>query len=313
MNAVVSELLAAAVVVAVDVRAVDLAPDAGGVPGSAPGLAVGTGTIDVELVEVVKGRVHAAPGEHVRVPVAVTSNADLWASVHVGDRLVAFTGGGSTDLAVLLTPEHCTSLRPAGGGPGGSAGGVLADVRLARAVQRRSPTVDRLLAEAHRRRGEGGAVFARYVWVAVRDAVRADAARFDMLMGTAEDPGTRLDAQQVYLVAAFEDMTFGADFPADRRARLVRAMLRVALDPRVGEWRAALLGTYVPTLVRAPLPTALVASDVFSPATADLRDAVRTELGDPRDPATDSPGLLAWLDADADARTGTGVTPDGGG
>ncbi|GAA3816148.1 hypothetical protein [Cellulomonas soli] len=308
MNAVVSELLAAAVVVAVDVCAVDLAPGAGGVPGSAPGLAVGTGTIEVELVEVVKGRVHAAPGEHVRVPVSVTSNADLWASVHVGDRLVAFTGGGSTDLAVLLTPEHCTSLRPAGAGSAGEdPPGVLADVRLARAVQRRSPTVDRLLAEAHRRRGEGGAVFARYVWVAVRDAVRADAARFDMLMGTAEDPGTRLDAQQVYLVAAFEDMTFGADFPADRRARLVRAMLRVALDPRVGEWRAALLGTYVPALVRAPLPTALVASDVFSPATADLRDAVRTELGDPRDPATDSSTVLAWLDADASAgRAGSG-------
>lgn len=289
---VTSELLDAGLVVAVevvDVRLGDTEDDGSRV--------VRRGTVTVRVVEVVKGRSLTPVGETADVDIEVRTSSGtrvpggwfgIWSAVPLepGVVLVAFCDAGSADLAVALTDEHCTQLVP--------DGPRLDDVRLAQAVQRRSPTVDRLLDEAWRRRGEAGPVFARYVWIAVREAVVADAARFGRLMDVATDGGTRADAQEQYLVCAYEDATFSSAFPAERRAALARGMAAAALDPRLGELREHLLSTYLPNLVGAPAPEPLTPAAVFADD-EHLRDVLAAEVADPADPATSSPALSAWL------------------
>ncbi|QTE31205.1 hypothetical protein [Pengzhenrongella sicca] len=321
--AVTSEVLTAGLIVAVEVVRADLGawePE----PGTT--LQRRTGTLEVRVLEVLTGRLRAAAGEAVTLEVVERSSGSrigdyygLWSHVPTlpGSRLVAICDAASTDLRVALTEEHCDQLV--------EAAGVLDDLRLTLRLHRRHLTADRLLAEAERERGTGGAAFARYVWVAAREALRASAERFDALMRIAEDPATRIEAQETYLVSAYEDLTFTGSFPAAHRARLARAMLRSALDPRLGELREHLLTTYVPNLVAVPQPEPLTPDDVFAPAPgpegertvgertagertageqgdAELRAALRTELADPRDPATTSPALLGWLTAGDEGR-----------
>jgi hypothetical protein len=278
-----SEVLDAAVVVVLDVVARE-------VGDQSPALgADGTGTVELAVVEVLKGRVAATSGDHVVVAVEVHGSG-RWttATTRPGSRLVAFCAGGSTDLRVLLGPDARPDLV--------EDDGVADDVRLVRTVQRRHPTADRLLQEAERQRAVGGAAFARYVWVSAREALRTSIDRFDRLMAIAEDAATRVAAQEAYLVSAYTDITFTDDFSTAHRARLARAMLRSALDPRLGELRGTLLGTYLPNLVSASLPEPLTPEAVFDDADGTgLRAAAVVELDDPRDPATTSPALRDWL------------------
>lgn len=298
---VVSEVAQAAVVVAVDLVALDLAEAAGGPGGQPP---VRTGNAEVEVVEVLKGRVAAAAGDRVTVPVEVRVNADLWGTARAGERYVAFCDAASTDLRVLLTPAHCHRLAPDAFRVGAPPPGVLEDVRLVRSAQRRHLTADRLIGEAAARRASAGPTYARYVWSATRTALRIGPARFDRIMTLAEDPATRREAQEAYLTAAYEDLTMTGAFDDGHRARLVRAMLRSSLDPRLADLRGQLLGVQVPNLVTAALPAPLTPAQVFDAAPGDtepephgeaLRAAVLAELEDPRDPATTSPALVAWL------------------
>ena len=315
--AVTSEVLEVATIVQVvvdDAALGDWTPE----PGT--GFQRRTGTVTVRLADVLKGRITEPVGTSVTVDVVLRGTGSprlgdvegVWSHVptDAGARLVAFCDAGTRTLALALSEQHYRRLT--------ESGPVLADLRLAIGLQRRSPTADRLLAEAERQRAAGGAVFARYVWVAAREALRASLDRFDRLMLVAEDPATRVEAQETYLVSAYEDVTFTGAYPAEHRARLARAMLASTLDPRLGELRTTLLGVYVPNLLATAAPGPLTADDVFGagpgpaagavagaapgpaapgPAAApDLRDALRVELDDPRDPATTSPALRAWLD-----------------
>lgn len=277
---VVSEIFTTAVVVLVEVVSSDLAPATRRV-----GPAERSGTVQVEVVEVVIGTPGTEAGQRLRVPVTVGGVAGLWSAhwLTAGTRLVAFCDAGTTSETVLAA-EHCARLRP--------AGEVLDDVRLVARLRRRHPTADQLLAAAEQHRGDAGDVFARYVWVAAREALRTGGERFDRLMRVAEDPDTRAEAQEAYLVCAYEDITFTETFPAEHRARLARAMLRSSLDERLGARRHDLLAVYLPNLLSVPEP--LTADAVLDPDPA-LRDRVRAELADPRDPMTTSPALRAWL------------------
>lgn len=289
---VTSELLEAGLIVALEVIDVGLSG-----PLSDGSEVVRSGTVTLRVREVVLGRSLPAAGETVELPIEVRRSAGsrrpggwfgIWSSVPLepGQVLVAFCDGESADLTEALTDEHCTQLV--------ADRAVLEDVRLARSVQRRSPTVDRLLQTAWRLRGEAGPVFARYVWVSVRDAVLADQARFTRLMTIATDSQTRSDAEEQYLVAAYEDITFTAAFPDQRRSALAKAMATAGLDPGLGEPRQLLLGTYLPNLVNAPVPEPLDPAAVFADDKT-LRDALVNEVTDPSDPATSSPQLSAWL------------------
>ena len=267
--------------------------------GSRTGAEIRTGTVTVRLADVLKGRIADPVGASVTVDVVLRRTGGarlgdvvgLWSHVPTdpGARLVAYCDAGTRSLAVALTDAHCVRLT--------ESGPVLADLRTAVALQRRSPTADRLLTVAAEQRATGGAVLAQYVWVATREAVRASLDRFDRLMQVAEDPSTRVEAQEAYLVSAYEDVTFTDAYPPEHRSRLVRAMLRCALDPRLGALRAQLLGTYVPNLLASAAAGPVTADDVFGGADT-LRDQVRAELDDPRAPATTSPVLSAWLDGD---------------
>jgi hypothetical protein len=300
--AVTSEVYDSALIVHILIETVDL-----GDPRPEPGTTWlrREGTVGVRLADVLKGSVSESVGDVVEVPAVVRvvdgfRMRDVWGlwsllPLDPGASLVAFCDGTTSSLAQALTDEHCQLLTP--------AGPVLGDLRLARGLQRRHPTADMLLTEAERQRAEAGALFARYVWVSARTALRASLVRFDRLMAVAEDAGTRLAAQEAYLVAVYEDVTFTGEFTDGHRARLARAMMRSALDPRLGELRSRLLKTYLPNLVTAPLPNPLPPEAVFPSEVSDaqgeeaaaLRDAVLTELNDPRDPATTSPALRAWL------------------
>ena len=301
--AVTSEVLEAATIVQV---VVDDAALGEWEPEPGTGFQRRTGTVTVRLADVLKGRITEPVGTSVTVDVVLrgTGSARLgdvegvWSHVptDAGARLVAFCDAGARSLALALTEEHCQRLIV--------SGPVLADLRLAIGLQRRSPTADRLLAEAERQRAAGGAVFARYVWVAAREALRASLDRFDRLMAVAEDPATRVEAQETYLVSAYEDITFTRAYPSEHRARLTRAMLASTLDPRLGELRSTLLGVYVPNLIATAGPGPLTADEVLGsePAAApDLRDVLRAELDDPRDPATTSLAVRAWLDGSGPA------------
>lgn len=286
--AVSSEIVDAGLVVVVEVVAEDLGPwvDDGS-------MLTRTGTVGLRVLEVLRGRSRTAVGETATVDIVDRTAAarrpggyhGLWSQVptSIGTRLVAFCDSASTDLAVALTEEHCTQLV--------EASTVLDDLHAAVALQRRHLVADPLLTAAERQRATGGAIFARYVWVATREALKASVERFETLMQIASSPQTSVAAQEAYLVSAYEDVTFTGDFPQEQRASLVRAMLRSALDPRLGELRGHLVSVYVPNLVRSqPLPAAVVFA-----ADEQLREAVRDEVVDPLDPATTSPELARWL------------------
>ncbi|GAA1733614.1 hypothetical protein GCM10009809_31240 [Isoptericola hypogeus] len=283
---VTSVVLTAPVILVVDVAEVRVGSPA---PDPADGRPVRTGAVRVEVVEVLKGAVAAEPGARVDVPVVLRSAADPWGTAAAGERLVAFCDGVSRDPAELLAAEHCLALVP------DAPAAVADDVRLALSLVARHLLSDELLAEAGRVRADAGRDAAQVVYVLVREAVRTDPDRFDRLLAVAADPGTRVEAQEAYLVAAYEDATFTGAFSTRQRAALVRAMLSSALDPRLGDLRERLLGVYVPNLVRAPQPAPPAPGDVFGPEHAGLRAAVAAELADPRDPATTSPELAAWL------------------
>ena len=256
-----------------------------------------TGTVTVRLVEVLVGRVTGEPGSDVTVDAVQRRPAGrrpvgflgAWshAPLDVGTTLVAFCDPEARTVAEALSTEHCTRLT--------LAGPILADLRLAAAARRRAPTADQLLETAERHRADAGALFARYVGVAAREALRTSIERFDRLMTLAEDEGTRIEAQEAYLVSAYEDLTFTGAFSEEHRARLARAMLRSALDPRLGRLRTQLLETYAPNLVTAPMPRALLPADTAPP---ELLDEVRTVLDDPQDPQATGPALRAWMEED---------------
>lgn len=282
-------------------------------PGS--GLLVSRGTVSVRLAEVLKGRIDDKPGEVVDVAVAVrrsqqsrpSDRQGMWSQVPVdeGARLVAFADAGTRGLGALLTDAHLLQLT--------TSGPVIGDVRTAVAWQRRHLTVDRVLALADDAAATTGAVLARWVWVATRAATAGSPERFARLMAVAEDLRTRIDGQEAYLTSAYEDLTFSEAFGPQQRARLVQALTRTALDPRVGELRATVIGVWLPNLVRSAVPEPIGPDEAFSPGggsasggqdPAALRDALRAELADPRDPVTTSATLLAWLDGDV-TRAGT--------
>ncbi|MHB1289479.1 hypothetical protein [Georgenia sp.] len=289
--AVTSEVLDNATIVQVVVEDTDWGP---WTPAT-PGIEQRSGTVTVRLADVLRGALAEAPGDVLGVPVAQRRHTGRrpvgglgpWAAAPTdpGAALVAFAAAAAT-LAAALDEAHCRRIV--------LAGAVLADLRRATGLLGTAATAEVLLAAAEGHRGEAGALFATFVWVAAREALRDSLDRFDRLMAVAEDPGTRVEAQETYLVAAHEDMTFTGTFSAAHRARLARAMLRSALDPRLGTRRRHLLSVYLPTLVGLEAEQTLPVADVLGDDPG-LREQVRAELDDPRDPTTTSPALRAWL------------------
>jgi hypothetical protein len=285
---VVSEVASAGLIVHLRVESDRLGPWR---PAGAHGRRERRGTLGLQVVEVLKGRLDATAGDVVDVPVVTRGSASgvvldrlpIWAHISTapGSELVAFCDGATTDLAGQLTEEHCDQLVP--------AATVLDDLHLALGLQARHLTTAALLAEAGRLRAEGGPLFARWIWVTLRDALVASPERFGELMRIAEDPATRTDAQDAYLRAAYEDATVTMEHSREQRARLARAMLRAALDPANEPLRDPLVGTFIPNLVGAEVPEPLAAAEVFGDR-AELERQVRTaELGGE---------LAAWLAPD---------------
>ncbi|WP_020392168.1 hypothetical protein [Kribbella catacumbae] len=285
---VISEIAAAGLIVYVRVESRQF----GSWQPGADGLLERTGTLDLRLLEVLQGRLTDPVGEVVQIAVAERGGEDtvldyygLWSQVstEAGSELAGLCDGSTQDLASQLTEEHCSSLQP--------AASVLPDLRLALELRARHLTADQILAEAGRLRAEGGARFARFVWVQVREAVVSAPDRFDVLMRIAEDPATRTDAQDAYLRAAYEDDSVTESLDTGQRARLARAMFRTALDPAQRELREHLLTTFLPNLVEAPQP--LSSTEVFDER-PELAEQVRT---DEADESTSAYGerLSRWL------------------
>ncbi|MGW1709119.1 hypothetical protein ACWCP8_27320 [Streptomyces sp. NPDC002206] len=271
---VISEIAAAGLIVHVRVESRQFGPWQ---PG-ADDLPERIGTLDVRLLEVLQGTLTDPVGDVVRIAVVERGGEDavldyygLWSQVstEAGSELVGLCDGSTPNLAGQLTEEHCTSLQP--------AESVLPDLRLALELRARHLTVDQILAQAGRLRAEGGARFARFVWVQVRQAVVSSPERFDVLMRIAEDPATRTDAQDAYLRAAYEDASVTESLDTGQRARLARAMFRTALDPAQRDLRDHLLTTFLPNLVEAPDP--LSSTEVFDER-PELAERVRTDEAD---------------------------------
>ena len=281
---VASEVLEAGLIVHVRVTAENLSSWQ---PGDG-GHQQRSGTLTVQVVEILKGRLDVQPGASVELQVTERGSGGglvldfygIWAHVTTtpGTELVGFCDGTGTDLAGQLTDEHCNELL--------TAATVLADLHLALGLDVRRLTADQLIAEAGRLRSVGGALFARYVWVNVRNAVVASADRFAALMRIAEDPTTTTAAQEAYLMAGYEDATVTGSWSAESRARLARAMFRAALDPATPELRDPVLGTFAPNLIGAAAPESLSASEVFGDR-ADLEERVRS--------APETAHLRDWL------------------
>jgi hypothetical protein len=285
---VISEVAEAGLLVHVRVLSEHLGdwqPEPGG------GLQQRTGTLGVEVIEVLAGQLDSAPGDTVELDIVergtgtarVADYYGIWAHVPTapGTELVGFCDGTTTDLAEQLADEHCQRLL--------EATTVLEELHLALGLDVRRSTADQLIEEAGRLRARGGALFARYVWVNVRNAVVESADRFDALMRIAEDPQTTTAAQETYLMAAYEDATFTESWPSELRIRLARAMFRAALDPATPELRDPVLGTLIPNLIEAAVPETLSAHEVFG-GQADLAEQVRS--------APEAAHLQAWLEGD---------------
>lgn len=288
---VISEVLAAGLIVHIRVMSEQLAPwepeDGGMVRRS--------GRLAVQVVEILKGRPSASAGDSVELDIVERGSASgrvsdyygIWAHVSTtpGTELVAFCDGASDDLREALTDEHCDELVP--------AASVLPDLHLALGLEAEGRTPDALLAAAARHQTEGGAMFARYIWARTRNAVVGSADRFNALMQIAEDPRTRAEARETYLLSAYEDATFTDELPMAQRARLARSMFRTVLDPDAGDLREELVDTFIPNLVEAEAPEPLSTSDVFG----DQADLAERVLADAADPDTSEYGesLQTWL------------------
>ena len=271
---VVSEVVATALIVHVAIASERFGPWE---PDEQTGLQRRTGALGIRVGEVLKGTLDEPAGAVVQLAATERGTASrrvsdyygIWAHVSTapGTELVAFCDGATTDVATQLTDEHCSQLLP--------ADAVLSDLRAALGLQRRHLPAGELLAEAGRLRGECGPPFVRFVWVNVRNAVVSSADRFNELMRIAEDPATRTDAQDAYLLAGYEDATVTMEWPRAQRARLVRAMFRTALDPGGSALRDQLMGTYIPNLVGAQVPDRLSPAEVFGDQ-AELEQQVRS-------------------------------------
>ena len=285
---VVSEVLQAGLIVHIRVTAENLSgwqPEDGGRQRR-------SGTLAVQVTEILKGRLDVGPGAGVEVPITehrsggglVLDYYGIWAHVSTtpGTELVGFCDGASGDLAEQLTDEHCSQLV--------EAAAVLDDLHLALGLDVGRLTADQLIAEAGRLRSRGGALFARYVWVNIRNAVVTSADRFAALMRIAEDPTTTTAAQEAYLVAAYEDATVTGSWPAELRARLARAMFRAALDPATADLRDPMLGTFIPNLIAGGGSEPLAAPEVFGDR-AELAERVRS--------APEAARLRDWLEGGA--------------
>jgi hypothetical protein len=111
-------------------------------------------------------------------------------------------------------------------------------------------------------------------------------------MTIAEDPRTRPEARECYLVAAYEDATFTEAFSAEQEARLARALLRTALDPTAGELRTHILGTYLPNLIGEEPAARFTLDGVFAHEEALLQN-VRDDVQ--RIPDAFPEALRVWL------------------
>jgi|GEM_PF-4733097 len=248
-----------------------------------------SGRLGVVVVELLKGRLSETAGDPVELDIVERGSAGgrvadyygIWAHVSTapGTELVGFCDGASTELAEQLTDEHCGQLV--------AAATVLDDLHLALGLDVRRLTADQLIAEAGRLRSQGGALFARYVWVNVRNAVVASADRLAALMRIAEDPTTTTAAQEAYLVAAYEDATVTGSWPPELRARLTRAMFRAALDPATADLRDPMFGTFIPNLIAGGGPEPLSAPEVFGDR-VELAERVRS--------APEAARLRDWLE-----------------
>lgn len=210
----------------------------------------------------------------------------LWsnAPTATGTRLIAFAEGAGSTMSETLSDDHCQRLA--------RSGGIEDGVRLAMSLETGNASGPEILTQAGAAKGQTGAVFARFVWVRTHDWVAASLDAFNQLMMIAEDPETRLESRESYLIAAYEDATLTEGFFAEHEVRLARAMFRTALDPTVGELRTHLLGTYLPNLVGVETAERLTRHAVFAGEPL-LLERVRDEVQ--RAPDAFAESLRSWL------------------
>jgi len=143
---VVSEILQAGLIVHVRIAAEDLSSwEAEDVGYQRRG-----GTLTVQVVDVLKGRLDVASGATVDLEINERGSASglvfdfygIWAHVPTvpGTELVAFCDGTGTDLAEQLTDEHCEQLV--------EAATVLEDLHLALGLDTQRLTADQLIEES---------------------------------------------------------------------------------------------------------------------------------------------------------------------
>jgi hypothetical protein len=196
--------------------------------------------------DVLKGEPLQQPGEPFAAVVKqkqtgsrVMDRLGLWShrKVEAGTRLLAFCGGASNNLAELFAAESCELAVPEE---------ALEDVRAAMAFEHRRERGPQLAEAARPLTRERGAVFARWLWA--RADPLGSPASFEAVMAAAEaadaTPAFRSELLRIATVEVLQSPTAGP-----RRARLVRALLRVLTLPQAADLHGGIVSRDLPQVI----------------------------------------------------------------
>jgi hypothetical protein len=250
-------------------------------------------SLQLELEEVVKGRIKQRPGDIVRVEakqvrlgMSWRPMPGVWSNVPVADgtRLVAFSRMEGDDAAVALTDPAAVQLI--------LAGEALHDVHVVSNVARRGMNLRTLLAEATPVAGALGWLFADYLWAKYEAEAIANFADFNAIMEFMERPSLNRIARATLLMS-IPDSVLAPEPQLTRHIdRLAVAMFRLLALPEAAALHENIVGTYLPNLLSAREPTSRPASVVFKDYPQEQSRALRALTAYKQH---DSAALLDWL------------------
>jgi hypothetical protein len=218
------------------------------------------------LDQVLKGNTKQLCGESTSVRVQqvgtgsrrVSDDYGVWSKVVLepGMRLVAFCAGTSEDLAELLRPPECTRLANTD---------VLPDLRACMQLESRKLAPAELVTRTASLLTWRSGVLARYVWARSGPTSLEDVSLFELLMQILEHPNTASETREVFMTAAYEDLSLIETPPRAQLLRLARALLVLLAVPQAQELHANLAQVYLPNLIGLRRDHAVMAaSDIFT-------------------------------------------------
>jgi hypothetical protein len=253
-----------------------------------------TAKLQFTLLEVFKGHLIQKPGEAFDLAVLQHGDAGfedpgLWSHVKMapGTELIAFTNGPSNDARLLLSDRYCIRLP--------EASGVLDDTRAAMLIENENLPPVKVLTLAATSANRFGDLFARYVWSRIKNFVLDSDQVLDSYLRLVENPHTRSDARDAYLMGLDEDLGLRSRPRRESEIMLAQSMFRLLLLPEAQPLYPVISGVLLPNLLRADAKAPkYTPAEILGPAKLDRAALLRVVSGLTSEEER-AKKLVAWL------------------